>query len=74
MAITLATAKMMLQAWIDAELAVSTGQMYRLGTRQLQRCDLPEIRKARQEWATTVNKLSAGRSGCRVMRAVPRDL
>ena len=74
MAITLNTAKTMLQAWLDAELAVTAGQSYQMGARRLQRCDLPEICKTRQEWTALVNKLSSGRTGCRVMRAIPRDL
>jgi hypothetical protein len=71
---TLETAKKHLDAWLSAELAVSTGQSYRIGTRQLQRADLAEIRRQIQFWRTEVAKLSTGRSGMRVMRIVPRDL
>nr|WP_238938005.1 DUF6148 family protein [Anaerobacillus isosaccharinicus] len=38
--ITLERARKHLEAWLEAELAVSTGQAYRIGTRQLQRANL----------------------------------
>ena len=36
-------AKDMLAGWLAAEKAVSTGQSYRIGTRQLERANLSEI-------------------------------
>lgn len=74
MAITLQQAKSQLQAWIEADTAVASGQMYRVGGRQLQRADAAIITQKINYWSSMVDKLSAGRSGCRVMRAVPRDL
>lgn len=69
----LQTAKKHLQAWLDAELAVSTGQSYRIGTRQITRADLSEIRKQINYWRKEVARLE-GRGTRRVFRAVPRDL
>lgn len=72
-AITLEQAKQYLQAWLDAELAVSTGQSYQIGSRQLQRASLPEIRKQINYWRSEVARLE-GRGRRKVMRVVPRDL
>jgi len=70
---TLDTAKTHLQAWLDAELAISTGQSYRIGSRQLERADLAEVRKQINYWRNEVSKLEGNRTR-RVMRVVPRDL
>ncbi|WP_044736645.1 DUF6148 family protein [Geobacillus kaustophilus] len=72
---TLQEAKQHLQAWMEAELAVSTGQRYRIGTRELTRADLSEIAKRIQFWSNEVIRLERGRvGGARVLRVVPRDL
>jgi hypothetical protein len=71
---TLETAKAHLQAWLDAELTVATGQSYRIGTRQLNRADLSEIRQQIKYWAGEVSKLELAKGHRRVMRVVPRDL
>lgn len=74
---TLEEAQKHLDAWLNAELAVSTGQAYRIGTRQLNRADLGQIREQIIFWRNEVAKLEAkvnGRSARRVMRVVPRDL
>ncbi|KHF27309.1 hypothetical protein LR68_03856 [Anoxybacillus sp. BCO1] len=72
---TLQEARQHLRAWMDAELAVSTGQRYRIGTRELTRADLGEIAKRIQFWSNEVARLEKGRgSGARVLRVVPRDL
>lgn len=68
---SLETAKTHLNAWLQAELAVSTGQSYKMGTRQLERANLSEIRKQITFWRNEVNKLS--RKGRRVMYATPKD-
>lgn len=62
-----------MQAWLDAELAVSTGQSYRIGTRQLTRANLSEIRERITYWSREVSRLE-GKGSRRVFRAVPRDL
>lgn len=71
--ITLDVANQHLQAWLDAELAVSTGQSYRIGSRQLQRANLSEIRRQINYWRSEIAKIE-GKGRRRVMRAVPRDL
>jgi uncharacterized small protein (DUF1192 family) len=72
---TLDEAKNQLQAWIEAESAVSTGQSYRIGTRQLTRASLKEIAERIRFWRAEVERLEAGRkAGARVMRVVPRDI
>jgi hypothetical protein len=63
----------MLSLYLAAEEAVLTGQSYSIGNRSLTRANLGEIRKARQEWETTVARLTNGTRGARVMRVVPRD-
>lgn len=65
-------AKKHLEAWYAADLAVSTGQSYRIGTRQLTRVDIAEIRKQIVYWEREVARLE-GRGSRRVFRAVPRD-
>ncbi|MCM3567861.1 DUF6148 family protein [Neobacillus mesonae] len=69
--IDLDRAKTHLEAWLEAELAVTTGQSYSLGSRSLTRANLSEIRKQIQFWRNQVSKLS-GKSR-RVVRVVPRD-
>lgn len=72
--ITLERAKQHLEAWLDAELAVSTGQSYQIGSRRLQRADLSEIRKQISYWQRKVYELDGSRRNRRVVRVVPRDL
>lgn len=69
----LLTAKQHLEAWLNAEMAVSTGQSYRIGTRQLQRANLSEIKERITYWQREVSRLS-GKGKRKVFRAVPRDL
>lgn len=70
--ITLLEAQKHLDAWLKAELAVSTGQSYRIGTRQLQRANLTEIRQSINYWRKEVARLQRG-GRKNVFRAVPRD-
>lgn len=70
--ITLERATVHLQAWLDAELAVSTGQSYSMGSRSLTRANLSEIRKQITYWENRLATLN-GR-GRRAKRFVPRDL
>lgn len=65
------------EAWLEAELAVSTGQSYSIGSRSLTRANLTEIRNQLEYWRKEIEKLDAlanynGRN--RTYRAVPRDL
>lgn len=71
--ITLERAKTHLEAWLNAELAVSTGQSYSLGTRQLTRANLSEIRRQITFWRNEISALS-GKGRIRTQRFVPRDL
>ena len=66
-----------LNAWLEAELEVTTHQSYKIGSRSLTRADLAAIRKQIEYWKNEVEKLEniekrGGRN--RVFRAVPRDL
>ncbi|WP_163538295.1 DUF6148 family protein [Gracilibacillus sp. YIM 98692] len=70
--VTLERAQKHLEAWLDAELAVSTGQSYRIGTRQLTRANLSEIRKQISYWKSEVSRLK-GKGARKVRRAIPRD-
>ncbi|WP_373220897.1 DUF6148 family protein [Mediterraneibacter gnavus] len=75
--ITLETAKKHLDAWLEAEMAVTTGQSYTIGSRTLTRANLTEIRNAIDYWNGKVNQMenverTGGRN--RVRRVVPRDL
>ena len=67
-------AKAMLQIWLDAEKAVASGQSYKIGSRSLTRASLSEIAKRITYWKNEVARLESGRTGARVLRAVPRDL
>lgn len=77
MAYTLAVARKHLDAWLTAELELTTAQSYTIGTRSLTRANLPEVRKEIQFWQNEVARLEnlekhKGRN--RLFRAVPRDL
>ncbi len=75
MAWDLQTAKKHLNSWLEAEITISTGQSYKIGSRELRRADLKEVREQIKFWKNEVEKLEAGRKGPRrVMRVVPRDL
>ena len=67
--ITLEIAEKHLDAWLEAELAVTTNQSYTIGSRTLTRANLSEIRKQ------NVLQNAANRKGRnRTYRIVPRDL
>lgn len=75
--ITLETAKKHLDAWLEAELEVTTHQSYTIGSRSLTKADLSEIGARIEYWQDQVARLEniekrGGRN--RVFRAVPRDL
>ena len=66
-----------LNAWLEAELEVTTHQSYKIGSRSLTRADLAQIRKQIEFWQNRLAELenAAKRGGRnRVFRAVPRDL
>ena len=72
--ITLEIAKEHFDAWLEAELAVSTGQSYQIGSRRLQRADLKEIRQQIAFWQRKIYDLDGSNRNRRVTRIVPRDL
>ena len=66
-----------LNAWLEAELELTTHQSYKIGSRSLTKADLGQIRKQIEFWQNRVAQLeNAERRGGRnrVVRAVPRDL
>lgn len=72
--ITLSDAQEMLDLWVEAERAVTTGQSYKIGSRSLTRADVSEIAKRINFWRDEVDRLeNGGGRGARVLRAVPRD-
>ncbi|MBG6243359.1 MAG: hypothetical protein EKE20_16905 [Candidatus Symbiopectobacterium sp. Dall1.0] len=75
-AVTLAEAQDMLLVWRAAYRAIAMGgQSYKLGTRQLARADLPDVKKEFDYWRNEVERLTSGtRRGPRVKRVVVRDL
>lgn len=75
--ISLEVAQKHLDAWLEAELTVTTGQSYTVGSRALTRANLTEIRNSIDYWNGKVQKLErlqrkGGRN--RIRRVVPRDL
>ncbi|WP_421663630.1 DUF6148 family protein [Lysinibacillus telephonicus] len=75
--ITLESAKQHLQAWLDAELACSTGQSYSIGSRSLTRANLSEIRQQINYWDNKVKELEILAQKGRIKRTkrfIPRDL
>lgn len=70
----LAEAEQNLANWRAAEVAISTGQSYTIGTRQLTRPNLSDVLARIAYWSRAVEGLKAGRgTGIRVMRLMPRD-
>ena len=75
--ITLKIAEKHLNAWLEAELQVTTNQSYTIGSRSLTRADLSDIREQIAFWEGKVAQLKnqqqrGGRN--RIIRIVPRDL
>jgi hypothetical protein len=72
---TLDDAKKHLAAWLEADLAVSTGQEYRIGGRSLTRADASVIAERISFWRIEVARLESGHArGVRVIRTVPKDM
>lgn len=75
--ITMETAQKHLDVWLEAEMAVATGQSYVIGSRTLTRANLTEIRNTIDYWNSKIaamenQRKTGGRN--RVRRVVPRDL
>ena len=64
----------MIEAYKKAEIAVLTGKSYKIGTRELVREDLSEIRKGRAFWESELEKLNNNRKRKLGRRVIPRDL
>ncbi|AOZ91638.1 DUF6148 family protein [Paenibacillus crassostreae] len=77
MSITLETANEHLNAWLAAELAVTTGQSYKIGSRELTRANLMQIRERINFWRKEADTLGKKQNGSklpsRVRRYVPID-
>jgi hypothetical protein len=75
--ITLEIAQKHLNAWLEAELIVTTGQSYTIGSRVLTRANLTEIRNEIDYWnkkVVALDNAKKARGRNRVWRIVPRDL
>lgn len=75
--ITLERARTHLNAWLDAELKVTAGQSYSVGSRSLTYANISEIRKQVEYWKNQVANLevvASGRRNSRSRRFIPRDL
>lgn len=75
-AYTLTEAKEMLAIWKECERALAEGQAkrYRVGSREFESIDLPEIARMIERFSNIVESLSGQTRNTRVVRVVPRDL
>lgn len=77
MAFTVQIAEKHLNAWLEAEMAVTNGQSYTIGNRSLDRANLYQIREQIKYWNNELAKarnIQKRKGRNRVFRAVPRDL
>ncbi|WP_145517791.1 DUF6148 family protein [Yersinia mollaretii] len=74
--VPLIEAKAWFRVWGDAYRAIAVGgQAYKLGTRQLTRANIAEVRKEYHYWRNEVERLQRGeRRGITLRRVVIRDL
>lgn len=63
----------MIHEYTKAERAVLTGKSYRIGTRELTRLNVDEIRKGRAYWENELAKINS-KGRIKVRRGVPRNL
>ena len=63
-----------LEAWMEAELQVTTHQSYQLGSRTLTMADLGEIRKTIDYWNAKVQSLNNSSRGGRTRQVILRDI
>ena len=63
----------MIQEYTKAEKAVLTGKSYKIGTRELTRLNVDEIRKGRAYWENELSKTNS-KGRIKVRRGVPRNL
>lgn len=71
-------AKQHLEAWLEADIKVSQGQSYSLGSRTLTRANLKEIAERIKYWQSVLYKIQAKKKGKssrrRAFGVIPRDL
>lgn len=67
---TLEEAKLHLKTWLDAEMAVATGQSYQINGRRLDRANLYQIREQIKFWRDEIKGLEGKR---RTFGVIPRD-
>lgn len=75
--ITIEIAQKHLDTWLEAEMAIATGQSYTIGSRRLDRANLTEVRNAITYWQNQLQKAqnAESRKGRNAAyRAVYRDL
>lgn len=70
---TLEQAQKHLEAWVAAELALSTGKSYSIGTRSLTRTNLSEVMQQIRYWQQQVD-IAKGNGRSRTRRIIPIDL
>lgn len=66
-----------LEAWLEAEIAVTNGQSYTIGSRSLTRASLSEVRNTIKYWENRLaeaNNIEKNKGRARVRRVIPRDL
>ena len=74
-ALSLDEATALRDAWMQAEIAVATGQSYTIGGRTLTRADARYVGQRLAYYDRLVSALQAGRApGPRFVRVMPRDL
>lgn len=75
---TLEVATTHLNAWLNAELALSSGQSYTIGSRSLTRVDLDDVMKQISYWQKQVDEIIRCQQGLgprkKVRRYLPLDL
>lgn len=68
--ISLAQAQARLDAWVEADAAVSRNQSYSINNRTMTRTDAAEIRTNIDYWQGKVNELTASAGGGRRVRYI----
>lgn len=71
---TLEVAQAHLNAWLAAELALSTSQSYTINGRSITRANIAEVMQQIRYWRKQLNIASGLRSQSRLRRYVPTDL
>lgn len=72
--ITAAQATTALEAWIAADVAVSSGQAYSIGGRSFTRANAKEIRENIDYWDNKCKELAEDSSGLIISQVAPSDV